>query len=917
MTVLAYLAVISLLTLGAFVIKIFCVISHTHWDREWYMPLDKFRLKLVDLFDHLLEIIAQYPEYVFHMDAQTVVLEDYLEIRPGNREILEKYVAAGNIVVGPWYLQNDFYLTSGEATVRNLLEGRKLANEFGKCGTVGYAPDQFGNISQLPQILQNFGLDNFVFGRGSSLYEKNEKGQYYRTTAPSEFIWKGADGTKVLAVCMRYWYNNAQRFSADIDKAVELAELVEKSFEGIAATPYLLLMNGVDHLEPQADLLPILEAVNGRLGAGKQIRQYEMGAYIRDVQAYLRESGAGLTERSGELRDGQDFELLKGTLSSRHYLKVENVKMQNLLEHRLEPLYSMLELWGCKGIYSLDHFRWLWKKLMLNHPHDSICGCSCDEVHKHMEDNFGRLNEFAGELLERGLQEALYHAEGVMPQGENYVVLAANTVGSIQDGAMEVELRAPAADGLDAFEIFDFAGSKVPFAVRAKATKDVDVFSPVNLPGGVLSDCYSLYLDAGTLEPFSVRVFTVKKSAQPLPMLEAKTDDIPVIQNEYIRLSVSEDGRVSLTDLKTGRTAEDCLYFEDTADRGDSYVYFPAGDEPILSGAYKPEITVLEKNVFKGRIKLMWKLPLPAYYDFENRRRSEETEASALSLTLTVIKGRPAAEIGYEIDNRSKDHRVRLVVKTDVEDGSCFADIPYDIVRRTENQHFAGTMSRVFPNTSFALLQGGGKGFAVLTEGAHEFEQTDEQTLAFTVLRATGVINRDPESLKAGGGEIWRCPANQCLRKLGGRLGLLPFGGDYETAEIPKAVLAFRNPLLALAAPEDRRKFSGGRPAVQATELQEYFYLSDAYPQGRVPDRRPVLSVKGESVTVSAFKKAEDGKGLILRLFNYSEEPKKAEVAIRGHISKTDMAEEKHTPLGVEVTALTLGSKQIVTLRVE
>jgi len=338
------------------------------------------------------------------------------------------------------------------------------------------------------------------------------------------------------------------------------------------------------------------------------------------------------------------------------------------------------------------------------------------------------------------LREALYHAEGVTPQGENYIILAANTVGSSQGGAMEAELCAPAADELDAFEIFDSAGNKVPFAVKAKTRKNIDVFSPVNLPGRVLSDCYSLYLDAGTLEPFSFKVFTAKKSAACLPLLKDKTDDVPVIENEYVRLSVSEDGRISITDLKTGRTAEDCIYFEDTADRGDSYVYFSAGDKPILSCCHKPQITVLEKNAFKGSIKLTWRLPLPAYYDFENLRRSQETEISSLSLTLSVIKGRPATEIIYEINNRSKDHRVRLMVKTDIVGGSCFADTPYDIIKRTDDQHFSGTMSKVFPNTSFALLQGGGKGFAVLTQGAHEFEQTDERTLAFTVPFAHRVI---------------------------------------------------------------------------------------------------------------------------------------------------------------------------------
>lgn len=143
-----------------------CVISHTHWDREWYFPLELMRLRLVDLLDHCCALLAEEPTYVFHLDAQTIVLEDYLSIRPEMRGELEKYVRQGRLIVGPWYLQNDFYLTSGEATVRNLLEGRRVAQRFGRCANVGYCADQFGLISQLPQILRGFGIDNCIFGRG-------------------------------------------------------------------------------------------------------------------------------------------------------------------------------------------------------------------------------------------------------------------------------------------------------------------------------------------------------------------------------------------------------------------------------------------------------------------------------------------------------------------------------------------------------------------------------------------------------------------------------------------------------------------------------------------------------------------------------------------------------------------------------
>ena len=249
--------------------KIFCVISHTHWDREWYAPLELFRNRLTDLFDRLLVILDKNPNYVFHMDSQTVVLEDYLAVRPEKRAILAEHIKNRRIMVGPWYLQNDFYLTSGESTIRNLLEGGKISAEFGGSGKIGYAPDQFGNISQLPQILDNFGIDNFVFGRGFSKFFRDEKGNICRKPSPTEFIWKGPDGTEMLAIHMRHWYNNAQRFSADIEKAYKYVRSIEECYNNeFTFTPYLLLMNGVDHLEPQADLLPILDEVQKKLDDG-------------------------------------------------------------------------------------------------------------------------------------------------------------------------------------------------------------------------------------------------------------------------------------------------------------------------------------------------------------------------------------------------------------------------------------------------------------------------------------------------------------------------------------------------------------------------------------------------------------------------------------------------------------------------
>ena len=112
--------------------KEFLVLSHTHWDREWYMPFEKFRIRLADLINNLLVILEKYPEFVFHLDAQTIALEDYLEIYPEKRDILKKYIKSRNIIVGPWYVQNDFYLSSGEATVLSPMKSPPLSDANGR-----------------------------------------------------------------------------------------------------------------------------------------------------------------------------------------------------------------------------------------------------------------------------------------------------------------------------------------------------------------------------------------------------------------------------------------------------------------------------------------------------------------------------------------------------------------------------------------------------------------------------------------------------------------------------------------------------------------------------------------------------------------------------------------------------------------
>ncbi len=143
------------------------VISHTHWDRAWYVPFQQFRVALVKLVDQVLGLLDSDPAFrCFMLDGQTIVLEDYLEVRPDRRDTIVHHVRAGRLQIGPWYVLADEFLVSPESLVRNLQVGRAMARDLGGSLDEGYVPDAFGHIAQLPQILRGFGIDSAFLWRG-------------------------------------------------------------------------------------------------------------------------------------------------------------------------------------------------------------------------------------------------------------------------------------------------------------------------------------------------------------------------------------------------------------------------------------------------------------------------------------------------------------------------------------------------------------------------------------------------------------------------------------------------------------------------------------------------------------------------------------------------------------------------------
>ena len=399
------------------------LISETHWDRAWYRTFQQFRLRLVNLVNELLDILDEDPEFkTFTFDGQTVVIEDYLEMVPHQRERFTNLVMTGRIDIGPWYVLPDVYLVSGEALIRNLLMGRRIGKDFGGVINVGYIPDPFGHVSQIPMILSQFNYDSAIFARGIG-NEIEDLG--------AEFIWEGSDGSEVLTHWLPFSYGNAARLPEDIDDALDTLDDVVQKLKPWTRIGTVLLMNGSDHVLPQPQVPEVIQKYNET--RPDKIIFGSLPMFIERLKTHRE----GLKRFRGEFRRSKYENLLSGVYSTRIYLKQMNEYIQRLLERTVEPLCSIAFALGSS--YPRDQIRMAWKYLLRNHPHDDICGCSIDEVHDDMVQRFRWVDEIGGALLEDA-----YEAIAKVHETESTGIVVTNPSPRLRNDIVIMEM--PASD---------------------------------------------------------------------------------------------------------------------------------------------------------------------------------------------------------------------------------------------------------------------------------------------------------------------------------------------------------------------------------------------------------------------------------------------------------------------------------------
>lgn len=799
------------------------VVVQTHWDREWYFPQQTFASRLLAVMARVCDQLDDGRLSHFLFDGQVCALKDLLdEAEPDLAERVLAHARAGRIALGPWYVMADEFLVSGESLWRNLEIGMAAAERFGNCQRIGYLPDSFGHIAQMPQLLRAHGIASAVTWRGIGLRH-------------AEFRWVAPDGSAVDAVYLTQGYYQHPLNLPDWQAALT------RYLEGIAPrslSSSLLLTQGGDHLAPHGELAHRIAEFN----AGQQ--RYELVQH--SLQQHLDALGAlPRPALHGELRDNTQSFVLPDVLSTRRYLKELHQRVEDRLLGETEPLWAWLRV--APPQHALERS---WKQLIQQQAHDSICGCSVDEVHEEMQARLVALEQRLGALKGRalqaaGLQSASQHeGDGASVFADDSRFTLFNPLPLATEGWQAVELLLQGAQPA-AVRVLDAAGTPLPLhwlgSEPARSLRSpLDDF-PEPVVGHRLQLRLALPLQG--LQAVALTLQACEPGAAGAATLAADVPaELPAASPLTVGgLTLAADGSLRHGDLQ--------LLLHTELDAGDSYNFSPAA-QPARHWQPRFHALGLRRSGPFTQLRLGYAFEQPRSLNDTRSGPSDATVRTDGELTLWLTEGSRWIEARLTHRSGARDHRTRLVLAAGETLAESAGDTAFHWTRRPvvkaayPAQPTPQRETPVVVNPSLSAVQAGR--IAVVHRGLQEFEIVDGpdggDALALTLQRAVGWLSRrDLVTRGAGAGPDLATPGAQR-----GCDDPVPFAFALDAADTPDALLqralrlrrrllvlpghrpsAWREPL---ALPSPRLVPSALRRVGSELELRGWNSLDEALP---------------------------------------------------------------------------------------
>ncbi|MEC0181977.1 mannosylglycerate hydrolase [Paenibacillus peoriae] len=823
------------------------VIPHTHWDREWYFTTSRSKVYLVKHVKEVLDALETKDGFKYYLlDAQGSLLDDYIKWCPEDEERIRRLVTDKRLMTGPWYTQTDQLVISGESIVRNLYYGMETAQKYGHAMKVGYVPDAFGQSAQMPQIYQEFGIRHFLFWRGVA----------DNTNPKTEFVWKGSDGSQVFAVQMPFGYYYGGNIPEEPGELEAYLDSQIGALEAKASTRHVYFPNGFDQAPIRLNLPELIRTFN-ELDPEREYVMNEPERFLEEIE----KDSKGLPVLEGELMEAKHMRIHKSIFSTRADLKQQNNEIENLIVNTLEPVLSISHALGHE--YPHQIVKDIWKLLFENAAHDSIGGCNSDTTNRDVAFRYKQARDIAENLLE--LHKRLIASK--IKQEETFAFTIFNTLPYPRKGVTEIDAYLPEGG----FIIRDTNGQQLPYTITEKVEQtdyvlgqhiDLNPSKKVYLPERVFRAKLLVELQEVPAMGYTQIVFDFSSTGDAI----AERSNGNCIENEFYAVAVQDNGALRITDKISGRVYADQMVFEENGDDGDSYNYSPPERDLTVSSLGADVETITSKSPVAEELSLRMKLKVP--HDLNERAAALTSAVLPLQASVSLRKGERLIRFSVKVDNRVLSHRLRVLFDTGIASRLSIADQPFGVIARPttleevkvwEREQWTEKPITIEAMQSYAALNDGSRGVAVLTEGVREYEiiGSDHDTIALTLFRTFGFMGKENLLYRPGrasGEKIVETPDAQLLGELSFTFALHVHETGFDEADIAQAAKEYLTPLSSYQLSD----FLNGRLIFAFRDEERIFEQSYS-----------LLSFGEDSnVILSAFKKAEHSEGYIIRVFN-------------------------------------------------
>ncbi|GAA1954072.1 alpha-mannosidase [Catenulispora subtropica] len=827
------------------------IVPHTHWDREWYLPFQRVRLRLVAVLDRLLTQLADDPRTRFTLDGQTAAVDDYLAIRPEKDGLVRELVGLGRLAVGPWRVLADSFLCSGENLLRNLELGLRRADDLGGAMRVGYLPDQFGHCAQLPQILRVAGIRAACVWRG---VPEAVDGTWFRWVAP--------DGT---AVRTRYLPEGGYGGAAGVFAEGGPALVRRRAAEHIRALRRwqpdgpLLGMYGTDHSAPVDDLADLVEAASrpaaweetvhpdGEENGETRMRLDTLAGFFKGLVTDTAEGfgdAASTVTVHGELRSHARADILPGVLSSRIPLKQALSRAERLVERYAEPLVA---LYG-HPYASQPFLNLAWERLVDASCHDSVTGCGADATADQVAARIAEADD-----LGRGVVDlVLAPIAATVPDGGHLLfnpsprrrtevvtldLPADRTLVTASGEAVPCQVLATEqttfademvpADDLDRhlrkvhgrelhgsqITAWDVDADARTIAFDLAATSDLG-FDVADVRAAAAATGVELWrVKVRTrprhtvaarveVEPLALAAVTAAPAAglpsEPAlgpvpPSIAAGRGSLSDLDNGLMHIALRSDGLLDVL-AADGTHAAGLGAIVDGGDLGDEYTYAPPARDRVVDSPDEVWNRVLWSGPLTGALESTRWYRWPKHGEPDQGTRAATTVTTEIGTRVELRQGEPFVRLTISFDNQADDHRVRLHLPLPRAAACSHAEGQFAVVDRALHAEGGSGEHPVPTFPAYGWVAAGG--LAVLLDHVSEYELVDGgRTLALTLLRSVGLLSRTENAWRrAPAGPQLATPGAQCHGLRTVELGLFLYAGAWHESRLLEAAERFRHP---------------------------------------------------------------------------------------------------------------------------